>query len=281
MNLKKFLTIVTLGTCGILLGLEPSLSQGVNMASGTEVVAHNGNIEKNQKIQTTQRNRKNDVHQPKSKSYDFSSESSISSDSSHKGPYLVALPSTPAIPIDPLSAIEKGDILPKHRAISREVLSILPPSCQQKLRQYYVLYDQPKHRGLAGDGVIIMNGTLSDAEFKELLSHEGLGHFWDISCLKGTSTSGASAFRDGNTPLWNNDPSVSFYSLSWQNSSTKKSDAKSEDFVTAYAKTDPFEDLAESVSMYMTDKTGFEKKAEKSNALRMKLLWIEKNFPGA
>jgi hypothetical protein len=281
MNLKKFLTIVTLGTCGILLGLEPSLSQGVNMASGTEVVAHNGNIEKNQKIQTTQRNRKNDVHQPKNNSYDFSSESSVSADSSHKGPYLVALPSTPAIPIDPLSAIEKGDILPKHRAISREVLSILPPSCQQKLRQYYVLYDQPKHRGLAGDGVIIMNGTLSDAEFKELLSHEGLGHFWDISCLKGTSTSGASAFRDGNTPLWNNDPSVSFYSLSWQNSSTKKSDAKSEDFVTAYAKTDPFEDLAESVSMYMTDKTGFEKKAEKSEVLQEKLEWVAKYFPGS
>jgi hypothetical protein len=168
----------------------------------------------------------------------------------------------------------------RHRALSASVLGLLDPVCQDRLRTFSVLYDHPQHRGLAGNGVILLSGLVPDKEFLGLLMHEGLGHFWDITCLTGTPASGASAFRDGDMPVWNDDPSVAFYLLSWSNERTRKTSARPEDFVTGYAyQGDNFEDLAESVTYFLTQRSAFEERAKSNPVLAAKLTWLQTHVP--
>jgi hypothetical protein len=167
-----------------------------------------------------------------------------------------------------------------HRRIARQVLSLMAPECQEKLQTFSVLYDNPKQRGLAGKGVVIVSGNVPDHEFIGLLMHEALGHFREITCVTGTSKSGASPFRDGDQAVWNNDPSVRFYAISWANEHERKADAKKDDFVTGYAYVaDPFEDAAESITYYMTQESAFRERAKTNTALAAKLAWIETYLP--
>lgn len=168
----------------------------------------------------------------------------------------------------------------RHRELSEQVLGILSPECQEKLETFHVMYKNPAHRGLAGRGVIILSGNVPDKEFIALLLHEGLGHFRDITCLTGTVASGRSAFRDGSDPIYNDDPSVSFYKISWENELTRKPSAKPADFVTGYPyASDNFEDLAEAVTYYLTQEENFRRRAAGNAALAAKLAWLEKYMP--
>ncbi len=176
--------------------------------------------------------------------------------------------------------LDQSGIHEAQRPLAEAVLSLLDPACLEKLQTFSVLYDNPKHRGLAGRGVILVSGTVPDQEFIGLLMHEGLGHFRDITCLTGDEKSGASAFRDGEDVIYNDDPSVEFYKISWENDKTRKSTAVRRQFVTGYAyQADNFEDLAESVTYYMTQEHAFRVRAEKSSILAKKLAWLEKYMP--
>lgn len=168
----------------------------------------------------------------------------------------------------------------RHRTLARRVLGMLPHSCQEKLETFTVLYNNPKHRGLAGRGVIIVSGNVPDTEFVGLLMHEGLGHFHDITCVTGTGRSGTSAFRDGDTPVWNDDPSVAFYNISWVNTHKRRTNARPEDFVTGYAYAgDAFEDLAETATFFASQEKLLRLRAEQSSVLARKLAWMERNMP--
>ena len=176
--------------------------------------------------------------------------------------------------------LDDSGIRSGQRALVRSVLRLIDDACLRKLETFSVLYDNPQHRGLAGKGVILVNGNVPDAEFVGLLLHEGLGHFRDITCLTGTSRSGASAFKDGGELIWNDDPSVSFYTISWENERTRKNDAQRDDFVTGYAyEADNFEDLAESVTYYMTQERAFRKRAGENPILARKIAWLETHMP--
>lgn len=176
--------------------------------------------------------------------------------------------------------LDQSGIDAHKRPLAAAVLGLLDPACQEKLETFRVLYDHPAHRGLAGRGVIIVSGTVPDQEFIGLLLHEGLGHFRDITCLTGTETSGASLYRDGDDPVWNDDPSAAFYRISWKREKTRKPHARRSDFVTGYAfETDSFEDLAESVTYFVTQEAAFRERAAHSRILAAKLLWLETFMP--
>lgn len=163
-----------------------------------------------------------------------------------------------------------------QRAVVENVFGLLDDACLGKLETFKVLYNNPKHRGLAGKGTILVSGTVADQELVGLLLHEGLGHFRDITCLTGTPESGISAFRDGGVHVYNDDPSVEFYSLSWLNEKTRKPEARREDFVTGYAYDgDNFEDLAESVTYYVTREQTFRLRAKSNVILAQKLAWLD------
>lgn len=156
-----------------------------------------------------------------------------------------------------------------------EVESLLPASCANRDRSIYVRYDHPEKRGLAGKSAIIVSGNLPLQEFRAVLVHEMLGHFNDLGCLQGTPKSGESPFRDGSEVIFNDDPSTAFYGISWISATERRHDSHNEDFVSGYAKQDPFEDVAESVAFYVLHREEFKRRAQENPMLARKLAWIQ------
>lgn len=196
---------------------------------------------------------------------------------------LVAVKDAPAPTVAPAPTIRpvlnQKDIELKHRRIAEEVLRMMPAKCQGTLKNFYVRYDNPKQRGLAGKNSIIVSGNVPDDEFRALLVHE-FGHVMDLGCLGGTRESGASTFKDGAEAIYNDDASVRFYSLSWSDAKTRRSDSKAADFVSGYAQWDPFEDLSETVAAYVLHREALKELALQNAVIAAKVAWIEEElFP--
>ena len=173
-----------------------------------------------------------------------------------------------------LPAIAKADASDHHKQIVNEVLMALPARCRNTLQNFYVIYEKQKHRGLAGKTVMILDGTVKDDdEFRALFVHES-GHNFDLGCLKGTKESGKSAFSDGSEPIYKDDPSVSFYSISWITSSVQRSNSNPEDFVSGYAAYEIFEDFAESFAYFILHNAEFVKRAQNNEVLAKKYAWF-------
>ncbi len=165
-----------------------------------------------------------------------------------------------------LPVTNQDDIKPNHRILADQVLRALPGFCRQNLKNFYVNYAKnASNRGLGGEDTIIIIGNVPDNEFRALLTHE-CGHVADIGGLRGSPEAGQSGFFDGNTPIYQNDPSLAFYQISWINGSINQPGSKDADFVSGYAESDPFEDFAESFAFYALHKKEFQRLA-KSNAI--------------
>jgi len=178
-----------------------------------------------------------------------------------------------------LPVVDQPDIEEHHKIIADEVLRLLPAGCTSQLKNFYVRYDKPERRGLAGKSTIILDGTLPDEEFRAVLIHEALGHVFDLGCLTGSPLAGSSIFKDGNEPIFRDDPSLSFYRISWYDSQTQRDDAKPDDFVSGYAASDPFEDLAESTIYYILQNEAFTQRAMTNATLAEKLKWLQAFLP--
>ncbi|MDD5041439.1 MAG: hypothetical protein PHX87_02520 [Candidatus Peribacteraceae bacterium] len=180
-----------------------------------------------------------------------------------------------------LSVVDQPDIQERHKIIADEVLRLLPDRCTSRIRNFYVRYDKPDRRGLAGKDTIILDGTLPDDEFRAVLIHEALGHVFDLGCLTGSPLAGNSIFKDGNEPIFRDDASLSFYRISWADSTHQRGGTTAEDFVSGYAASDPFEDLAESAIYYILHNDTFRQRARTDAALATKLKWLQTFLPVA
>lgn len=186
----------------------------------------------------------------------------------------IALLTPPSTSRPYLAVVDQPDIRDEHKRIADEVLRLLPPKCLKQIRDFYVRYEKPERRGLAGKSVVIMDGTLPAEEFRAVLIHE-LGHVVDLGCVVGTPKAAASAFRDGDEVIRADDPSVRFYAISWETSTKRRGGVKPQDFVTGYAMTDPFEDLAESTAYFVLHHEAFAERARRNPILAAKMQWIE------
>ena len=173
-----------------------------------------------------------------------------------------------------LSVVDQEDIAPDDRVLLDKVLRWMPPVCRNQLKHLVVRYDPKAERGQATASAIILRGGMAKSETTSVLIHE-CGHVIDLGAYKGTMSSGESRFPDGETPTYNDDPSVEFYAISWQNSLMRKSSAGKSDFVSGYAMKDPWEDAGESIVYYALHKEKFTERAEKNEALAQKLAWVE------
>ena len=172
-----------------------------------------------------------------------------------------------------LAALDKPDIEMRHKMIANNVLMSLPETCRETLKNFYVRYQKPEHRGLAGKSVMILDGTVPDEEFRALFIHES-GHNWDLGCLTGPADSGKSSFSDGDEAIYNNDPSVAFYQISWLTSEVQRSNARNEDFVSGYASYNIFEDFAESFAYFVLQNDAFAKRAQTNEVIAKKYVWF-------
>jgi len=168
-----------------------------------------------------------------------------------------------------LPVVRQKDIKSEHQILADQVLRALPSTCRDNLKNFYVNYEPGAARGLGGASTIIITGSVPAAEFIALLVHE-CGHVVDLGGLQGTPASGASAFADGSTVIYNNDPSVAFYSISWENAHKLKVGSKESDSVSGYALSDAFENFAETFAFYALQEKEFKRLAETNAVMRAK-----------
>lgn len=183
---------------------------------------------------------------------------------------IVAKGSTALLPV-----VVQEDIKARHQILADGTLRALPSFCRDHLENFYVNYDKKAaNRGLGGESTIIVIGTVPDSEFRALVIHE-CGHVTDLGGLRGTPNASASIFHDGSTPIYQNDPSVAFYQISWLTTEILQPNSKDTDFVSGYAASDPFEDFAESFAFYALQKKEFARLAQKNPVLKAKFDFME------
>lgn len=176
-----------------------------------------------------------------------------------------------------LPIVEQSGANEEQKKIADEMLRLLPDSCIAKLKNFYVKYGaNMQSRGYAGASTVILSGDVKNAdEFRLLVAHEVLGHFNELGCLTGNPSSGISAFKDGDTVMYNDDPSVAYYAISWSSVGQKKKSTTNADFASGYAPTDPFEDLAESVASVVGNPEGMHERGKTNAAIAAKVAWVE------
>jgi len=154
------------------------------------------------------------------------------------------------------------------------VMAQLPSEHTSSLKNLVLDYDPKAYRGLGGRSLIILRAVDMDtAEQTAVLIHE-IGHNVDLGVMAEKSQETMSEFRDGKSAVYESDPSLGFYRLSWDSEKTRKKTATNFDFVSGYAMSDPFEDFAEGYVYYVLHNQDFKSKAQTSDVLWEKYKFI-------
>ncbi|MBI2464166.1 hypothetical protein HYV57_04375 [Candidatus Peregrinibacteria bacterium] len=131
-----------------------------------------------------------------------------------------------------------------------EAFSYVPRKHLSQLKRLTFSFDPEIRRGLGGGNQITIRCVnVTDDELKAVFLHE-IGHIVDTGLFQGHLYAGKSPFYDGKNPLYRDDKSLSFYTLSWSAVAAKK-DENILHFVSEYGATDPFEDFAETYVYYI------------------------------
>ena len=197
-----------------------------------------------------------------------------SSSAKKRKPFVASVVAQPTAAILPV--VDQVGITDNHKKIATAVLNALPSTCRDNLQTFVVLYKGATRRGLGGKTTIILDGSVPDEEFAALLVHE-CGHVIHGN-MPGTFAAGLSAFADGPNPFYADSPVVAFWNVSWKTSASRKA-GKDADFVSGYAKSDPFEEFAESFAMYVLQRDEFRARAKTNDAIAAKLFWFDANLP--
>jgi len=176
-----------------------------------------------------------------------------------------------------LAVADQPAFRPEHRILTDRVLRALPSGCRDNLKNFYILYDNAKQRGLGGKTTIIIDGNVPDTELAGLLGHE-CGHVIHAN-MQGTILSGDTVYKDGNDIFYKDSPIVSFFDISWMTSNVLHADARKADFVSGYAQSDAFEDFAETFAMYVFHRNALRTHAATNPAIAAKLAWMETHLP--
>ena len=171
--------------------------------------------------------------------------------------------------------------LEERKELTKAVLKTLPYNHVQSIKNIILDYNEKASRGLGGGNVIVMrNVNMGEKEFGSVLVHE-TGHTVDYGYLKPKNNLIPSEFKDGDETLYETDPSLDFYRISWKNEKEHKRGISNLDFVSGYAMTDCFEDFAESYVFYVLHNQTFKKLAENNKALQAKYEFMrDKVFKG-
>jgi len=172
----------------------------------------------------------------------------------------------------------KGDIArdlnPIHVTQVSAALSIMPPDFDRRLNNLYVVYGDPKmRRGMSGVGVVFMKGE--ELDFFRVLVHE-FAHIYDLH--REVTTGDKSEFYDGSFRLYAADPSVEYYSYSWNNTYDRA--AKQPSFASQYGMSDPFEDYAEAFALYVLQGDTFARWQQEDSILAQKYDFFREIYDG-
>jgi hypothetical protein len=157
----------------------------------------------------------------------------------------------------------------------------MPEDTVSKVKNLTLYFNSTGRRGLGGGSTIILRcQNVTEQEMVSVLVHE-LGHIKDTGVMQGNFWAGESEFRDGKSSIFENDLSLEFYRISFENDQELKADSTDLDFVSGYAKTDPFEDFAETYNYYLLHGDNFRQLARNNEVLEKKYNFMkEKVFDG-
>lgn len=148
---------------------------------------------------------------------------------------------------------------------------------QDVLENITVSNGSDKKRGYATATRIRINlwYIKNEDEFRNIIAHE-LGHIVDLAAVQGKSTTTDASFTEfGVAKFSTDDPSLLYYKLSRKSEKEKNSDAKPEDFCSWYGMTNPFEDFAECVNLYVYHKAFFSYMAQRNPIIKQKYQYVD------
>lgn len=170
------------------------------------------------------------------------------------------------------------DFYGKEKNIITSATKKLPCELLQGLQNIAIYTNHKRPRAMSSATKLYMRDDFFELpESEKVLVHE-LAHIMDLSGLRSKKYKSASNFIDGNATIFNDDASVEFYEISWINNKTWKKETTEKDFITGYAATDPFEDFAESVVMYVYNGNTFRALAKKFPSLQKKYDFLKKEI---
>ncbi len=141
----------------------------------------------------------------------------------------------------------------------------IPKVQREQLHAIKFLWYSDSARGLGGNGTIYLKcNDMTDDVLTSVFVHE-MGHIVDTGLYDGKAAAGLSVYNDSRATVFKNDPSINFYSISWKDTTHVASGSTAFDFVTQYARSNPFEDFAESYNFYLLHGSQF-KFMTKTNA---------------
>lgn len=118
----------------------------------------------------------------------------------------------------------------------------------------------------------------SNKELFDVLTHE-LWHIIDLWIINWVDDKKSNTYTEFGKPAFNiDDLSIQYYELNRLSEKTRKNNASFKDFVSWYAMSDPFEDFAESVNMYINHHELFKKMAKTNYVLSKKFEFMNKIF---
>jgi len=132
-------------------------------------------------------------------------------------------------------------------------------------------------RGYANARLMVIN-TYQIASYKEylqVLAHE-LWHVIDLGVIQWRSSQINTSYTEfGKAKFQVDDPSLSFYAISWSNENTLRAGMWPKDFVSGYGMSNPFEDFAETNNMYLYHREVFVYLASSSPTLLRKYNYFQ------
>lgn len=167
-------------------------------------------------------------------------------------------------------------LLDECRQRVTEAYEALPSEHLMSLSYVTLVWQSGVRRGLGGDGGIRLRcNDVGDDELVSVFVHE-IGHIVDTGLLSGRAGSAEeSAYTDPREAVFDDDPSVDFYRISWRDHVRRMDGSSSLDFVTGYAMTDPFEDFAESYNFYVLHGSQFRYMAKYNARLAQKYAYLK------
>lgn len=131
------------------------------------------------------------------------------------------------------------------------------------------------------DDVVINLGTVPTyLEFFELLTHE-MWHIVDLWMVRWFDNKKSEIYTEfGHSAFSLDDPSISYYEISWNSENVRKNSAKREDFCSGYGMSDPFEDFAECHNWYLNHNALFKAIAKTNDKMKLKYNFMANLYGG-
>ncbi len=125
------------------------------------------------------------------------------------------------------------------------------------------------------DTIVFNLGSVeSRNEFVDLTTHE-MWHIVDLGSIQWSSIQKHWSFTEFGRKVFSiDDLSLDYYSISWKSEKVRKPSSNKKDFCSWYGMTNPFEDFAECMNMYINHNAFFKKIANNNSVLKEKYNFI-------